>query len=491
MSDEKKEFENFGEENIVENDSENEASQKDIVQPSLGSISENPEEIQTRVKETLEEAEKSIAEELGENSIAPVEVQEEAVSVEDNILIRKIKRQNTLLKIICACLIGCTIVNVFMAGPNKNKSNIYVSDSEINEIVFKPINRAETMSAAQIYNKNINSVVAIHVDILTPSVYGDYVAAGSGSGFIISEDGYVLTNHHVVENATNISVVLANGKEHKAKLIGSEADSDVAVIKLETEDKFAPVVLGKSENVIIGEDVVTIGNPLGELTFSITKGIVSGVDRNIQIDNYTSVEMFQVDCALNQGTSGGPILNMYGEVIGMVSAKYASDTIEGLGFAIPVDDITSILPDLIMYGKVMNKSYLGVAVLDVSEEMVHSYNMVPGAYISSIDEGSCAQKAGLKIGDIIVKIGAKDVNSVSGLFSAKKHYKAGETTTIKVWRGGEYVEMSVTFDKYVEAENVQVSESIIEQTPQNIYPQNPNGQYSIEDFLWDYIYNNR
>lgn len=465
------------------------ALQKDEVPlPPLNvEISDNPEEIRENVQETLKEAENLISEEMKEVSMEPIVPEVEAED-EDSVT-KNIKRQNVILKIICGCLVVCTAINIFLAIPKVNKSNVYVSDSEINKVVMNEVKQGEIMSAAQVYNKNIDSMVAIHVESVTPSIFGDYVSAGSGSGFIISEDGYVLTNYHVIEGATTINVVMANGKEYQAKLIGSEADNDIAVLKLETEDKFVPVTLGKSENVVIGEEVVAIGNPLGELTFSITKGIVSAVDRDIQLDNFTAVDMFQVDCAVNQGNSGGPIFNMYGEVIGIVSAKYASETIEGLGFAIPIDDVTSILPDLIEHGKVINKSYMGVQVTDITAEMISQYNMVAGAYVSIVEDGSCAQKAGLKIGDIITMLGDEKVSNVSDLLSAKRDYKAGETATLKVWRSGEYIDLSITFDEYVEP--VVEEEPVVNDIPQNIIPQNPNQDFSIEDFLWEYFYNNR
>ena len=180
---------------------------------------------------------------------------------------------------------------------------------------------------------------------------------------------------------------------------------------------------------------------------------------------------------------------MYGEVVGIVSAKYASETIEGLGFAIPIDDVVSILPDLIEYGKVINKSYMGVEVTDLTQDMITQYNMVPGAYISRIEEGSCAQKAGLKIGDIITMLGDEKVERVSDLLSAKRAYKAGESTTLKVWRGGEYIDLTITFDEYIEPEVVE--ESITNVLPQDLTPRGSEEDVSLEDYLWEYFYNNR
>ena len=456
--------ENVVEENIEKNETETDPSE---LPPLDVKLNDNPEEVRMEVQASMKEAESLINKELG----LPEEIEKQK---DEDRLFKNIKIQNTILKICCICLICCTLVNLCLNRPQTNTSNINISAGQ-NEIGFQEVKPGELMTAAQIYAKNIQSMVAIKTEIVEQSMFGNVSAVGMGSGFIISEDGYVLTNYHVIEKSKSTKVILENGTEYQASLIGYEAENDVAVLKILTDDKFTPVTLGKSQNIIEGEDVVAIGNPLGELTFSITKGIISAVDRTIQLDQYTSINMFQVDCAVNEGNSGGPIFNARGEVIGIVSAKYASDTIEGLGFCIPIDDVTRILPDLIKFGKVMNKPYMGVQVADVVAEMISVYNMVPGAYVSLVEEGSCAETAGLKVGDIIVTLGNKEVESVADLLNAKKSFKAGETTNIQVWRGGEYVMLSITFDKLVE------EEPVTEEPAQ----ENTNDNFSIEDY-WNY-----
>ena len=485
-SEENTNVENVGSDDTVEVPCVDNSQVDEELPPLDINASENPEEVREVVSETLKEAEGLIEKELS----APVEGPTKVEESKEEKLLKTIKKQNRFLKGVCIVLALCTMVNGFLAIPKINKSKVYVSDSEINKIILTDIKTSgEALSASQIYNKNIDSVVAIQSEIVSQSIFGEYVAgASAGSGFIISEDGYVLTNYHVVEDSKNIKVILANGLEYSAELIGFEEDNDIAVLKLQSEDSFKPVVLGKSEGLVIGEDVVAIGNPLGELTFSITKGIVSAVDRNIQIDNFNAISMFQVDCAVNQGNSGGPIFNMYGEVVGIVSAKYASETIEGLGFSIPIDDVVSILPDLVEHGKVMNKSYMGISVADLTEQMITQYNMVPGAYVSTIEAGSCAEKAGLKIGDIITKINGKNVSTVSELLLEKRNFKAGDTTTLTVWRGGEYVDLTITFDVYVEPEEEETP--IINNVPQNMLPGNPGQDFSIEDYFGDYMFGN-
>lgn len=386
------------------------------------------------------------------------------------------------------------IVGLCSVGSNKESVEIFKSDLAGDRAVVTTVNGdGKIYSASEIYANNINSVVAIQTEVVTTNIFGQKIGgAAAGSGFIISDNGYVLTNAHVVSDASSIKVIMSDKTEYKATVVGSEEESDVAVLKLESDKTFTPVILGDSDKMIIGEDVVAIGNPLGELTFSITKGIVSALNRTIQVDAYTTLNMFQVDCAVNEGNSGGPIFNMYGEVIGIVSAKYASETIEGLGFCIPINDVSNIVTDLIDYGKVTNKAYMGISVTDVDEKMVSQYKMVKGAYIATIEKGSCAEKAGLKIGDIIVKFDDKEVKSVSELLSFKKNYRAGDSAKLQVWRSGEYKDITIVFDEYdeetVKALEEEQNKELQEQLPQE-YQQYPDnyGRDELEDFFWDFF----
>lgn len=363
----------------------------------------------------------------------------------------------------------------YSLSKDNNPLGIAVSNRENIPAVLTSIDRDNTVyTASGIYKENIDSIVAIQTEIVTTNMFGQRVAgAAAGSGFVISEEGYILTNAHVVDSASSIKVMFENGEEYTAKLVGKETENDVAVLKVDTDKKFKAVILGNSDNMVVGEDVVAIGNPLGELTFSMTKGIISALDRTIQVDASTTLNMFQVDCSVNEGNSGGPIFNMYGEVIGIVSAKYASSTIEGLGFCIPINDVSSIITDLIEYGKVVNKAYMGISISDISDVMVKQYNMVKGAYVYSVEKDSSAEKAGLKIGDIIVELGGKKVENSSELLSAKRSYKSGDTVSIKIWRSGEYLDLFITFDEQIE----EVSNNI-EENQNNYYNYgNSNNNY--------------
>ena len=375
----------------------------------------------------------------------------------------------------------------YSLSKNNNPLGIAVSNRENIPAVLTSIDKDNTVyTASGIYKENIDSIVAIQTEIVTTNMFGQRVAgAAAGSGFVISEEGYILTNAHVVDSASSIKVMFENGEEYTAKLVGKETENDVAVLKVDTDKKFKAVILGNSDNMVVGEDVVAIGNPLGELTFSMTKGIISALDRTIQVDVSTTLNMFQVDCSVNEGNSGGPIFNMYGEVIGIVSAKYASSTIEGLGFCIPINDVSSIITDLIEYGKVVNKAYMGVSISDISDVMVKQYNMVKGAYVYSVEKDSSAEKAGLKTGDIIVELGGKKVENSSELLSAKRSYKSGDTANIKIWRSGEYLDLSITFDEQIE----EIISNNIEENQNNYYNygnQN-NNNYNNNDMFNEFF----
>ena len=379
------------------------------------------------------------------------------------------------------------MLNIFNTGD----SSIKIADSDNNRAVLMTVEGNDKLyTSAGIYKENIESVVAIQTEIVTTNMFGQRVSgAAAGSGFVISEDGYILTNAHVVDGATSIKVTFENGEEYEATVAGKETENDVAVLKIDGNKTFKAVTLGNSDKMVVGEDVIAIGNPLGELTFSLTKGVVSALDREIMVDSLTSINMFQVDCAVNEGNSGGPIFNMYGEVVGIVSAKYASETIEGLGFCIPINDVANIVTDLIEHGEVKNKAYMGITVSDVTDTMVKQYSMVKGAYVSSVEKESCADKAGLKIGDIIVELEGKKVTSVSELMSAKRGFKSGESAKLKVWRSGDYVELKITFDEY-DAEEIaelekKMNEELAESTPK--VPSNNFGDITDEEMLEEFF----
>lgn len=330
------------------------------------------------------------------------------------------------------------------------QTRLNTGSTNVSTISGSTVSSVDAMSPSQVYAKNVNSVVAISNQGTTTNIYGQVSeTASSGSGFILSEDGYIVTNYHVVENATTLTVITYDSREYPATLVGYDASNDVALLKIEATG-LSPVTVGSSDDLTVGDQVVAIGNPLGELTSSLSVGYVSAKDRTINTDG-TYINMVQIDAAINPGNSGGPLFNMKGEVVGITTAKYSGSTssgasIEGIGFAIPMDDVMSIVSDLQQYGYVSG-AYLGISVTSVSDDVVSSYGLPHGAKVESVTAGSCAEKAGLQQRDIITSLGSYDVASVTDLTRTLRKFKPGDTTTITVYRGGQTLDLTVTLDQ--------------------------------------------
>ena len=309
------------------------------------------------------------------------------------------------------------------------------------------------MSAGDLYDMACEQVVGITSEITYYNYFGmRSSAAVSGSGFIITADGYILTNYHVIEDAYKAGVVVNvmthDGTRYPAQIIGVEADNDVAVLKIDASGLSA-ATLGNSDSLRVGDTVYAVGNPLGELEFSMTTGHVSAKDRRISTDvKGETINMFQIDAAVNTGNSGGPVYNARGEVVGIVTAKYQSSGVEGIGFAIPIGDAAAIAQDILTSGYVTGKAHLGVAVNSKYNEMYAQYYGWPvGAYIDSVDRGSSAETAGIQSGDIITRIGSESIRSYDDVRAAVKHHAAGETVDIQLYRGDQSLTVSVTFDE--------------------------------------------
>jgi len=329
------------------------------------------------------------------------------------------------------------------------------------------------LSPADVYASYSGSVVGISCET-TMNVYGQIsTAATAGTGFILSQDGYILTNNHVIAGANAIRVNLLDGTSYDAVVVGAEADNDLALLKIDATG-LKPVAIGKSSSLVVGEMVCAIGNPLGELTDSLTVGYVSALDREINTDG-TPINMLQTDCAINSGNSGGPLFDMNGNVIGITTAKYASDEIEGLGFAIPIDEAMAIVADLLQYGYVTGKAYLGITPVTITETYAYYYKMPVGVYVSSVMKDSAAEKAGMKQADIILKLGEYEVETITDLSSALKKFRAGDTSTITIWRSGEEMTLDITFDEKPADTTV---EQPAEQPEQG---QQGNGQYQLPE----------
>ncbi len=309
----------------------------------------------------------------------------------------------------------------------------------------------EEVTAAAIYETACTQVVGITTEITTANIFG-MMTSGSvtGSGFILSDDGYILTNYHVIAEASaggyDVTVVFYDGTKYTAEIIGYESDNDIAILKIDASG-LAAVSIGNSDLMKVGEKVYTVGNPLGELNYTMTSGIVSARDRIITTSEGVAVNMFQIDAAVNAGNSGGPVYDSTGEVIGVVTAKYSSAGVEGLGFAVPINDAVDIANELISNGYVTGKAMLGIAGQTVSSREAQYYNMAEGVYIYNITPGSAAEKAGLRLGDIITAIDDNKTLSLEDMKVIVRSYRAGDSANLTVYRSGEYITVPVVFDE--------------------------------------------
>ena len=330
---------------------------------------------------------------------------------------------------------------------NDDSSDVLEGVRENGVIEIHKIDTGEQMSAAEVYALNVNSTVGITTSITTNYWGYTTTSAASGSGFIYSDDGYIITNFHVVENSSSISVSMYDGTSLDAKLVGYDESNDVAVLKVESEQALTPVVIGDSNNLNVGDPVVAIGNPLGELTFSLTSGAVSALDREVTFSGGITMNLIQTDCAINSGNSGGALFNLYGEVIGITNAKYSGNsssgaTIDNIGFAIPMNHVRSIVDSIIEKGYVV-KPYIGVTIADVSEES-QGYGLPGGAAIQGIVENSPAEEVGLQKNDIVTHINGEKIEGASDLKRIVSESKPGDVLELEIWRKGQTVKLNLT-----------------------------------------------
>lgn len=326
-----------------------------------------------------------------------------------------------------------------------------------------------TYSKAQIIELCAPAVVGIDTYYDASSTYGyfygnnsdstsDEVQYGSGSGIILTSDGYIVTCKHVVDGVDTIKVILNDDTEYDATLVGTDSRSDLAVLKIDATG-LTPATLGDSDMLTVGEDVIAIGNPLGELRGTATSGIVSALSREVTVENVT-MSLIQTDAAISPGNSGGGLFNSSGSLIGIVNAKASSSDAEGLGFAIPVSSVKTIINNLIDHGYVLGRAYLGVYTQDVtlSSGMNDWSNGLFGSYfgsngtscvqIAQIVSGSAAETAGLQVGDLILAVDDTEISSNSTLSAVISEYNAGDTATLTIQRDGQQQSVTVTFGEY-------------------------------------------
>ena len=389
---------------------------------------------------------------------------------------------------------GTAFYNEYLAKKNQQTTVIQEMERPQVETVVN-VNKGQPMSPQQLYAANLPSCVGITVSTTTVNFFGQTsTSAASGSGFVLTTDGYIVTNYHVIEDAVKdssvtVEVSFANGDKYSATVVGGEQDNDVAVLKIEAGG-LTPVTLGDSGKLVVGESVYAIGNPLGELTYSLSDGLVSALDRLITTSSTnpstgktetTTLNVLQTNCAINPGNSGGPLFDSYGNVVGIVSAKYTRSqsgvSAEGLGFALPINDVKAILTDLIEHGYVTGKPYMGVQVIPVSSD-AQRYGIPAGASVDYVAEGSCSEKAGLQVGDIITAIDDTAIDSPSALTAAlSSNYKAGESATLTVIRDQQELKLSITFDEKNSQTEANNQIPITEEQPQQQLPGNFNDDF--------------
>ena len=400
---------------------------------------------------------------------------------------------------VVALLLSCAVISAACGfggailaqnGSRTGKTTVQQSNRTATTVNVKKVDGQTLMSPAEVYASTVNSVVSINCSAVSTNIFGQQTeSASSGSGFIYTADGYIVTNQHVIANASSINVTLYNGDTYPATLVGSDSDYDVAVLKINAKDLPA-VTLGNSTDVNVGDNVMAIGNPLGELTFSMSSGIVSCVNRAINVEG-TPFNMIQVDASINPGNSGGPLMNLYGEVVGIVSAKYSSyadTTVEGLGFAIPINDVQSIISDIMENGSVTDKAYMAITAGTMTQQMAAQYkiNATEGVFVYSVEDGGAGDKAGLKLGDVITKLNDTQITSMEDLSAAKKNFKAGDTVTLTVLRDGQEITTQLTFDAQPQTTDDTTDSS---QSSGNGYNNDNNG-YNGNGYsdLYDYFF---
>lgn len=308
---------------------------------------------------------------------------------------------------------------------------------------------ANSMSVKDVANKVAESVVEIKTESMTTNdFFQQAISSGAGSGVIISEDGYIVTNHHVIDGASKVTVTTKDGKSYSATLVGSDSTTDLAVIKIDATG-LTPAVMGDSSTLEVGDPAIAIGNPLGSLGGTVTNGIISALDRAITIDNQT-MHLLQTNAAINPGNSGGGLFDANGNLIGIVNAKSSGSNIEGLGFAIPINNAKTVISSLIENGYVSGRPELGVSLTEAGEQGNNPYGSNSDktyVYIANVQSGKAADAAGLQRGDKVLEVDGKEVTSVADVKTCVSSHKAGETMTMKIERDGKEQTITITLQE--------------------------------------------
>jgi len=350
--------------------------------------------------------------------------------------------------------VACIVSLLFGFGGGM-LANTVMNNSGTNAagVLYQTVSRTATdedsdslgLSTADIVKTVSDSVVEIQTETATYSrMTGQAVIEGAGSGVIVTTDGYIVTNNHVIEDANKITVITTDEKEYDATVIGTDDTTDIAVLKIDATD-LTPAVMGSSSSLSVGDKAITIGNPLGELGGTITEGIISALDREITVDGET-MNLLQTDAAINPGNSGGGLFNDSAELVGIVVAKSISTEVEGLGFAIPIDDIKTVIEDLISNGTVSGRVYVGISAVDVSDASIAAqYNLnKTGVYVAEVQDNTGADNAGIKEGDLIIGVDGKEINSFSEFKEIINNHEVGDTVEFTILQDNSIITLQVT-----------------------------------------------
>lgn len=359
------------------------------------------------------------------------------------------------ISILCSAALG------FGGGYLANNMNSSSSNGvNINKVEASNTSRSSNVSAnttSEVVKKTADSVVEIETEgVKTGSFAQQYVVQGAGSGVIISEDGYIITNHHVIEDANSVTVTLRDGKtSYTAAVIGSDSENDIALLKVDAKG-LTPATFGDSSKLAVGDYVVAIGNPLGQLGGTVTDGIISALARDVVIEG-KNMTLLQTNAQISPGNSGGGLFNANGELVGIVNAKDSATEVEGIAFAIPINNVLDIIDDLKSYGYVTGKIDLGMQLTDITSNDSAFYYGVnqTGCYVLSVTRGSNAETAGFHTGDLITKVNSTDINTSADVKNALKDSKVGDKVKFTVYRNGETSDLTLTLAEYVPSGNVQ------------------------------------
>ena len=371
--------------------------------------------------------------------------------------------KTVLLPFACGILGASLVIGTCFGIPNIKEDLLgYVSESNDSSSVNLNTQQISLLdysdTAVGVAEKVLPSIVGINVTYSVNSIFynNQTSASAQGSGVIISEDGYILTNNHVVNSsssssyyelgkANKITVSLYNDDtEYEAEIVGTDEQTDLAVIKI-NKDGLTAAELGNSSSVKVGEFCMAIGNPLG-LGSTVTDGIISAVNREVTDEDGNTYTAIQTNAAINSGNSGGALVNSQGQVIGINTLKIAGDGVEGVGFAIPIDSTKDIYEQLIQYNKV-KRPYLGIGGIEVDSQTAERNNLTEGIYVKTLETFSAAEKAGIKVGDIIVKADGKETKTMDELNEIKNQKEIGDKITLTIWRDGKTQDITVTLQE--------------------------------------------